>query len=139
MTTPETQPPAPAPPPLPRHRTRLRLILVAVLLSPLVVLGLYAFLALHWSYSDGYRAGVLQKFSRKGWVCKTWEGELAQSVVVGVAPVIWEFSVRNDSIAREMSRVLGRKVSLHYQEHRGVPTTCFGMTSYFVDSVAVLE
>ena len=140
MTMPEvpTPDPTPLPPVIPR-RSRWKLILIAVVVSPLLVLGLYTVAALHWTYSDGYRAGVLQKFSRKGWVCKTYEGEMAQSVVAGVAPTIWEFSVRNDSVARRLDASIGHKVSLHYLEHRGVPTSCFGLTPYFVDSVAVVE
>ena len=94
-------------------------------------------LALSWSYSEGERAGVLQKFSRRGWVCKTYEGELAMSIVPGVAPTIWDFSVRDEPVVPRLSAAIGKRVVLHYTEHRGVPTTCFGQTAYFVDSVAV--
>jgi hypothetical protein len=91
-----------------------------------------------WSYSDGERAGTLQKFSRKGWMCKTYEGELAMYVVGGVAPQIWYFTVRDESIVRQMSSAVGQKVQLHYAEHRGVPTSCFGDTPYWVDQVKVV-
>ncbi len=106
----------------------------------LALLGftLYLALVLGWSYSDGERAGILQKFSRKGWVCKTYEGELAMSVVPGVAPTIWEFSVRDERVVPRLSAAIGRRVVLHYAEHRGVPTNCFGQTDYFVDSVAIV-
>ncbi|MGH7701725.1 MAG: hypothetical protein ACREMO_01405 [Gemmatimonadales bacterium] len=106
---------------------------------PVILFALYTWAALSWSYSDGYRAGVLQKFSRKGWLCKTYEGELAQSVVPGVAPTIWLFSVREERVAHQIETVLGRKVSLHYREHQGIPTSCFATTSYIVDSVSVVE
>ena len=104
---------------------KTRAILWSILLAPVLIFSLYTVTALKWSYSDGYRAGVLQKFSRKGWLCKTWEGELAMSTVPGVAPVIWEFSVRNGEVARTVSGAIGQRVALHYTEHRGVPTSCF--------------
>ncbi|HXE58803.1 MAG TPA: hypothetical protein VNK43_12445 [Gemmatimonadales bacterium] len=122
-----------------RPRRRLKPILVGLVLAPLLLGALYTAAALSFAYSDGYRAGVLQKFSRKGWLCKTYEGELAQAIVPGVAPTIWHFSVRDDRVAEQLNRALGRRVSLHYREHRGVPTDCFGQTDYFVDSVAVVE
>jgi hypothetical protein len=136
MTTPE-QDEAAAPPPR-RHRSKLPLIIALVLLSPILVLGLYTIVVLNWSYSDGDRSGYLQKFSRRGWVCKTYEGELAMSTVPGVAPTIWTFSVRDKAVARKLNEHLGQKVVLHYAEHRGVPTTCFGTTDYYVDSVRAI-
>jgi hypothetical protein len=119
--------------------TRSRLILVAVLLAPVVVFALYLWTVLSWAYSDGERAGVLQKFSRKGWICKTYEGELAISIVPNVAPIVWDFSVRDESLVPQLNAMLGRRVVLHYTEHRGVPTTCFGETSYFVNRVRLAE
>ena len=113
----------------------LRAIGVLVLLALLGV-GYTAFV-LAFSYSSGDRAGVLQKFSRKGWICKTWEGELAMTTVPGVAPVLWQFSVRDDKVADDVRHALGRWVVVHYTEHRGIPTSCFGDTSYFVNSVTV--
>ena len=119
----------------PRHRRWI--ILLAVLVIPLLLFTLYVGVAFMWSYSDGERAGVLQKFSRKGWVCKTYEGELAMSVVPGVAPTIWDFSVRDEAVVPHLKAALGKRVVLHYTEHRGIPTNCFGQTGYYVDSVAV--
>jgi H+/Cl- antiporter ClcA len=109
-----------------------------LILGVIVVLfaGYLAFV-LNWAFSDGERAGVLQKFSRRGWVCKTWEGELAITTVPGVAPVIWQFSVRDDAAAAQLHDAVGQWTVLHYREHRGIPTTCFGETSYFVDSIKV--
>jgi hypothetical protein len=120
------------------RRRRLWLVLLAVPFLALLGFTLYLALVLGWSYSDGERAGILQKFSRKGWVCKTYEGELAMSVVPGVAPTIWEFSVRDDRVVPQLGAAIGRRVVLHYAEHRGVPTNCFGHTDYFVDSVAIV-
>jgi len=122
----------------PRQRRRLWVVLLLLLVIPLLLFTLYAGLAFRWSYSDGERAGILQKFSRKGWVCKTHEGELAMSIVPGVTPTIWEFSVRDESVVPHLSAALGRRVVLHYTEHPGIPTSCFGHTRYFVDSVAVM-
>ena len=113
----------------------LRLLAVLVLLAALTA-GYTAFV-LSFSYSSGDRAGVLQKFSRKGWICKTWEGELAMTTVPGVAPVLWQFSVRDDRVAEQVRHALGHWVIVNYTEHRGVPTSCFGETSYFVDSITV--
>jgi hypothetical protein len=125
-------------PATPLRRRRLWLVLLAVPFLVLLGFTLYLALVLGWSYSDGERAGILQKFSRKGWVCKTYEGELAMSVVPGVAPTIWEFSVRDERVVPRLSAAIGRRVVLHYAEHRGVPTNCFGYTDYFVDSVAIV-
>ena len=90
------------------------------------------------SYSDGDRVGYLQKLSRKGWVCKTHEGELAMTTVPGVAPVLWNFSVWNEDMARKLDGQIGKRVVLHYRELRYVPTTCFGDTNYFVDRVEIV-
>lgn len=120
------------------RRVKRAAILAAVLLLPVLGFGMYTFVALNWSYSDGERAGVLQKFSRKGWVCKTWEGELAMTTVPGVAPELWAFTVRDDDVAQYVNAALGKRVSLHYREHPGVPTSCFGQTPYFVDALRPL-
>ncbi len=116
--------------PIPRRRRwpLLFLVLVALFVG-------YTLLALSWSYSEGERVGVLQKLSRKGWVCKTYEGELALYVVSGMAPQIWTFTVRDPRVAAHLNTVLGERIRLHYDEHRGLPSSCFGDTPYFVDSV----
>jgi hypothetical protein len=108
-----------------------------VLLLLVLVAGFagYVSLALWWSYSEGERVGVLQKLSLKGWVCKTYEGELALYVVSGVTPQIWTFTVRDPQVAARLNGVLGERVRLHYTEHRGLPSSCFGDTGYFVDTM----
>jgi hypothetical protein len=136
----DTTPPAAAAAPPKRHwRTKTKLIVFGMLVSPILLFALYTVMTLSWTYSDGYRAGSLQKFSHRGWICKTYEGEIAQAVVAGVSPLIWNFTVRDDRVAQQLDSLLGRRVSLHYKEHRGVPTTCFGHTGYFVDSVSVVH
>jgi hypothetical protein len=104
-----------------------------ILFFALLLLGLYTMFMLWWSYSDGERAGVLQKFSKRGWICKTYEGELAMYVVGGVAPQIWHFSVRDPVFAEQLQKAVGQQVRLHYTEHPHLPTNCFGETAYFGD------
>jgi hypothetical protein len=117
----------------PPRRWPLRLAIFVPLVA--VLLGaLWTWFTLNWSYSEGERAGVLQKFSRKGWICKTYEGELAQYVVGGVAPQIWHFSTRDPELAAELSKNVGRQLRIHYSEHRGVPSNCFAETPYFAES-----
>lgn len=99
----------------------------------------YTYLSLSWSYSEGERVGILQKLSRKGWVCKTYEGELALYVISGVTPQIWNYTVRDPAVALRMNDALGQRVRLHYTEHRGIPSSCFGDTGYFVDSVQPVD
>ncbi|HSB54679.1 MAG TPA: hypothetical protein VLD58_09995 [Gemmatimonadales bacterium] len=134
MTTPDA---APAPPPS-RRLPKLRTVLILALVIPVVLLSIYTWLALHWDYSNGYRSGLLQKFSQKGWLCKTDEGELWQSVVTNVAPNVWYFTVRDPNIKQALDTLVGKNVRLHYTEHRGVPTSCFGDTNYYVDGVTVI-
>ncbi|MDX2122778.1 MAG: hypothetical protein SF070_17170 [Gemmatimonadota bacterium] len=136
MTAPES--PTAESVPGPSRRRRIGKYLAAALLVPLLLLTLYTWLALHWDYSNGYRSGMLQKISKKGWVCKTYEGELWQSVVAQVAPNVWHFSVRDERVARQLDSLVGQSVRVHYTEHRGIPTTCFGDTPYYVDSVSVV-
>jgi hypothetical protein len=121
-----------------RHHRRWPWVLAGVVISPVVLLALWTVLALNYSYSHGERAGYVQKFSRKGWICKTWEGQLAMVNIPGAMQEKWDFSVRSDSIAALISRSMGQRVSLTYDQHQGVPTSCFGETQYFVDGVRVL-
>ena len=114
-----------------------RIVLMLAILVVLVAAG-WTWLTLSWAYSVGERAGVLQKFSRKGWMCKTHEGELAQYVVGGVAPQIWYFSVRDAAVADQMFKVVGQNVQVRYREHRGIPTNCFGDTPYFAESFTIV-
>ena len=99
----------------------------------------YIWSALNWSFSSGERAGYIQKFSHKGWVCKTWEGELQMIPVPGTIPEKFIFSVRDDALAQKINMAMGKKVALHYEQHKGVPTTCFGETDYYVTDLKVIE
>src|SRR5687768_15421080 len=115
-----------------RRRRGCSFVLLA-LLAVAGLLALYTWAALSWSYSQGERAGYVQKFSRKGWVCKTWEGELAMVNLPGAMPEIFYFTVRDDEVAERINALMGNRVTLSYDQHLGVPTSCFGETGYFVD------
>jgi hypothetical protein len=121
-----------------RRRRRWPWVVTAVLLSPVVILAIWTFSALGFAYSRGTRAGYVQKFSRKGWICKTWEGELTILPLPGAMPQQWMFTVRSDSIAEVITKTEGSQVSLTYDEHPGLPTSCFGDTRYFVTGVRTL-
>lgn len=97
-----------------------------------IVFALYVTAALHWSYSKGERAGFLQKVSDKGWICKTWEGELSLVALPGAAPEKFLFTVRDAEVAKQVSAAAGKRVTLIYEQHKGLPTSCFGDTDYFV-------
>jgi hypothetical protein len=99
----------------------------------------YTWVVLSWSYSVGERAGYVQKLSRKGWVCKTWEGELALVTMPGTVAEKFFFSVRDEAIAEQINRSIGRRVSLDYEEHVGVPSSCFGETGHYINGVKIIE
>ncbi len=112
---------------------------LAALLVIALLVAAYFWLALQWSYSSGERAGWVQKFSHKGWVCKTWEGELALVSLPGSSVEKFYFTVHNDAVAKEVSAATGKRVTLHYEEKVGLPTSCFGETRYFVTSVTAMS
>ena len=122
-----------------QSRSRFGRFLLWLLLIVVAALVAWTAFSLSWSYSEGDRAGVLQKFSKKGWLCKTYEGELALYIVGGVAPQIWYFSTRDEDLAKELSSAVGKNIQVHYTEHRGVPTNCFAETPYFAESFRVVE
>ncbi len=103
------------------------------------VAAVYFIVVFNWTYSDGNRAGYIQKFSSRGWICKTHEGELAMTTVPGTAPILWQFTIWDDKVAAQLNDRMGKRVILHYKEYRYIPTTCFGDTTYFVDKVEVQE
>jgi hypothetical protein len=116
--------------------------LMSIALYTLVALALLAigwvWLAMSWSYSDGERAGYVQKLSHKGWVCKTWEGEIAMVTMPGAIPEKFQFTVRDDALAGRINALAGKRVVLVYAQHKFIPTTCFGETEYFVEDVREL-
>lgn len=119
-----------------RHWGKLLLLTLALL--PVMVFAIWSAATLNWSYSEGVRPGYVQKVSRKGFVCKTWEGVLYTDLK-GFRADSFQFTVRSDSIARLLQTLSGKQVSLDYQQHVGVPTSCFGDSEYFVVGVRELK
>ena len=113
--------------------------LTILLVSAIALFSLYVYVALNWSYSSGDRAGFLQKVSNKGWICKTWEGELSLVAMPGAAPEKFLFTVRDEVIAQKVSAAAGKRVTLNYEQHKGLPSSCFGDTDYFVVDVKEIE
>jgi hypothetical protein len=119
--------------------------LVALAAGVALTAGLYTVVVLNWSYSTGDRAGTLLKLSHKGWVCKTWEGELVMPVITGAGDEqhqpgdlggrTWNFTVRDEAAVAQLQSAVGKRVVLTYSEHKGVPGSCFGDTPYYVDNV----
>ncbi len=112
----------------------IRLLIIFLAIVVLLALG-WLWVALNWSYSDGERAGYVQKLSHKGWLCKTWEGEIAMVTMPGAIPEKFEFSVRDEAIAQQINLLAGKRVVLHYRQYKFIPSTCFGETEYFVEGV----
>jgi hypothetical protein len=138
MTTPEPDNHEPRFVPAPGFARRNwgKVTLFTVIVVPILVFTIWAGVALNFSYSSGLRVGFVQKFSKKGWICKTWEGELAMVNMPGAMSQIFSFSVRNDSVAKAINDAMAKgRLELQYEEHRGVPTTCFGETNYYVTGV----
>lgn len=120
---------------MPITKRRVILSLVGLFVTIAVVFALYVIAALNWSYSTGERAGFLQKISDKGWICKTWEGELSLVALPGAAPEKFLFTVRDAEVAKQVNAAVGKRVALTYEQHKGLPTSCFGETDYFVVGV----
>ena len=117
------------------------MVKVLVGLVGLAVLGLVGFtwVTLHWSYSEGERAGYVQKLSKKGFVCKTWEGEMAMVTMPGTVAEKFLFTVPSDALAARLNASVGKRMALHYQQHKWIPSSCFGETEYFVTDMRVME
>jgi len=113
--------------------------LAASIMVPVLLFAAYTWVVLHWSYSAGERAGYVQKFSKKGWVCKTWEGELAMISMPGTLSEKFNFTVIDDAVADKINKNLGKRVSLDYEQHKGIPSSCFAESEYFVTDVRVVE
>ena len=131
-------PPGAAPPGFLR-RHRWKVILIGFLAVVVGAAALWTLITLSFSYSEGERIGFVQKFSKKGWICRTGEGELAMSPVPGATPQLFPFTVRDDIAVKKIQALAGKKMSLHYQEKRGLPSSCFGDTSYFITDVRALD
>jgi hypothetical protein len=116
----------------------MKILLILLLLAILGVAG-YSWITLHWSYASGERAGFVQKLSDKGWLCKTWEGEMAMVTMPGTVSEKFYFTVPDAAVAAKINASLGKRVALHYEQHKWLPNSCFGETEYFVTSMQVTE
>jgi hypothetical protein len=114
-------------------------ILVVLILVAAAVLGGFTWFSLRWSYSSGERAGFVQKLSKKGYVCKTWEGEMAMVTMPGTVSEKFYFTVPEDAVAAKLNASLGKRVTVHFEQHKWIPSSCLGDTEYFVNAVQVTE
>jgi flagellar basal body-associated protein FliL len=114
-------------------------IAVVLIVVVVVLCAGYVTIVFNWSYSKGERIGYIQKFSEKGWLCKTWEGELQMLPVPGALPEKFLFSVRDKAVISKINSALGKKISLSYEQHKGIPTSCFGESEYFAVDAKALE
>ena len=112
---------------------------LGLIVLPALLFSLYTWASLNWVYSSGERAGYVQKFSLKGYLCKTWEGEIVLVSMPGTQAEKFFFTVHDEAIAKKVNDSMGLRVKIHYQEHKGIPSSCFGETAYFVDELVVLE
>ena len=113
--------------------------IVAAVFALAIAVALYVLVVIFWSYSSGERAGWVQKFSSKGWLCKTWEGEMAMVSMPGTTADKFYFTVWDDEVAERINKAMGKRVSLHYEEKVGIPTSCFGETRYYVNKITAVE
>jgi hypothetical protein len=114
-------------------------VLAGIVVVAVLALAGFTYLTLHWSYSEGERAGYVQKLSRRGFLCKTWEGEMAMVTMPGTVAEKFLFTVPSDAVAAQLNAAVGKRMALHYQQHKWLPSSCFGDTEYFVTEVRVME
>jgi hypothetical protein len=114
-------------------------VLIAIVVLAIAGFAGFAWLTLHWSYAQGERAGYVQKLSRKGWICKTWEGEMSMVTMPGTVAEKFYFTVPDEGVAARLNANVGKRMALHYDQHRWVPSSCFGDTEYFVTALRVTE
>ncbi len=110
-----------------------------LLLVPIALFALYTWGTLNWVYSSGERAGFVQKISQKGLVCKTYEGELVLVTVPGTQAEKFYFTVRDPEVYKKINETIGNRVRLQYEQHKWLPSSCFGETEYFVNAVHILN
>lgn len=122
-----------------KSKSRIKLWIAGIFVVLSAVFVLYTWLTLTWSFSTGERTGYVQKLSKSGWICKTWEGEMAMVTMPGAIPDKFLFSVRDDHVARRINTFAGKRVSLVYEQHKGIPTSCFGETEYFIVDVKAIQ
>jgi len=104
-------------------KKKMRKYLNIALAVIILIIGIYVYFSYFFIYSDGTRTGVLQKFSRKGTIFKTYEGELILSSVkstneVALASDRFIFSVSDNDVAKQIEQLQGENVDLHYKQTR---------------------
>jgi hypothetical protein len=122
-------------------KTKLRKILYLSIFLIIIFLGLFIYWKYFYTYSEGYRAGLLQKFSYKGTLIKTYEGEMILSSVSGRSDIViasekFFFSVTDETLASQLDTMQGKNVILHYKQ-KNAPLFWKGDTPYYVDSVRI--
>ncbi|MDD5167650.1 MAG: hypothetical protein PHN75_02455 [Syntrophales bacterium] len=113
--------------------------ITGIIMLPILCFALYTWAALTWSYSKGERAGYVQKLGKKGWICKTWEGEMALVTMPGTVAEKFYFTVRDEVLAQQINKGVGKRLAIVYEQHKGIPNSCFGETEYFATEVKVLD
>ncbi|MCL2760529.1 MAG: hypothetical protein FWD70_02640 [Desulfuromonadales bacterium] len=121
------------------RKIKITVWFISVFLFMVALFAFYIWVVLNWSYAKGERTGYIQKFSKRGWICKTWEGEMSIVTVPGSLPEKFDFSLRDDALATKINNSLGKRVSITYEEHVGVPTACFGDTEFYVTGINIVE
>jgi hypothetical protein len=120
-------------------KRKIRKIFYWFLFVFILLMGALFYWKFIYTYSDGYRAGLLQKFSHKGSIFKTYEGELILSSVTGRSDIViasekFFFSVTDKKLANQLDTLQGRNVILHYKQ-KNAALIWKGDTPYYVDSV----
>jgi hypothetical protein len=122
-----------------RIKRRTRKFLLQLLVLIVIFTSIFIYWKYYYTYSNGYRAGLLQKFSHKGNLVKTYEGEMILSSVSGNANVViasekFYFSVTSSKLAQRLDTMQGQMVIVHYKQKNGV-LFWHGDSEYLVDSV----
>src|ERR1700683_1768961 len=107
-----------------RDRQIMKILIIVLVLAIAGGAGASS-MSLHWAYSTGERAGFVQKLSKKGWLCKTWEGEMAMVTMPGTVSEKFYFTVPQDDVAAKINASLGKRVAMHFEQHKWLPHLCF--------------
>jgi len=126
-----------------RIKQRMKKLLALLIALVIIITGTVIYFKYFYTYSNGYRAGLLQKFSHKGNIIKTYEGEMILSSITSNTNVIlssekFNFSVINATLAKQLDTIQGRMVIVHYKQKNRV-LFWHGKSEYLVDSVKRIQ